>query len=74
MSGLIKRLEEMKKDLESLDRERVKQEMLRDQAVDMLKEMGYDSVEEAQAAALEMEKDIEKSELEAEAYLTELKE
>jgi len=45
---MLEKLEQWKKDLEELEKERIKQQAVVDQALRELKELGYDNLEEAE--------------------------
>lgn len=74
MSSLIKDLTKWKKDLEDLGVERGKAEGRLEQAMDALKNLGYDSIEEAKKELDRLVKEKEEADREAQALLKEFEE
>ena len=62
---MLKKIEDLKKDLEDLDKERIKAEGAYERAMEGLKEMGFDSIEEAEDALGKIKNDLHKTNKEA---------
>ena len=69
---MLERLKQWKKDLEDLEKERIKQQAIVDQALDEIQKLGYAGLEEAKAALEELKTQKEKISGEAEALMSEL--
>lgn len=70
----VKKIEDRIKKLEDLNKERIKVETLLEQAMQQLKTMGLNSLEEAQAELQRLIQEKEKAEAEAERLITEFDE
>ena len=74
MSDIKKKIEDRIEKLEKLTKERTRVEVLLEQAMGQLKEMGLNSLEEAQARLNELVKEREEAEAEAERLIAEFDE
>lgn len=62
---MLRKIEDLKKDLEILEKEKIKAQGAYDQAMEGLKDLGYLSLEEAAIAVETMREDLVKSREEA---------
>jgi len=69
---MLERLKQWKKDLEDLEKERIKQQAIVDQALDEIQKLGYDNLEEAKVALEELKTQKEEISREAEVLMGEL--
>ncbi len=70
----LKKLEDRKEKLTALEKERTRVEIMLEQEMKRLKEMGYESIEEAQEGLAKMKKEREEAEAEAERLIAEFDE
>ncbi len=71
---ILKKLEDRKEKLTALEKERTRVEIMLEQEMKRLKEMGYESIEEAQEGLAKMKKEREEAEAEAERLIAEFDE
>ena len=71
---ILKKLEDRKEKLTVLDKERTRVEVMLEQETKRLLEMGYATVDEAQAGLIKMKKERQEAEEEAERLIAEFDE
>lgn len=71
---ILKKLEDRREKLTALEKERTRVEIMLEQEMKRLKEMGYESIEEAQEGLAKMKKEREEAEAEAERLIAEFDE
>lgn len=69
---IIKNLETLKSKILTAGQNRARAEALRDQALERIKELGYDNITEAQVSLKEMQGDVTKTETELQQLIAKL--
>ena len=71
---MLKKIEVLKKDLEDLDKERIKAEGAFERAMEGLEEMGFDSIEKAENALEKIKYDLRTANAEAKELIAKIRE